>query len=186
MKKNFAILVGLVLIAQLAHAASVFDFKVEDINSKSVELSKYKGQVLVIVNTASQCGYTPQYDELEKIFKKYQSQGFMILGFPSNDFGNQEPGSNQEIKKFCDLKTGQYKISFPLFSKSNVKSSPQNPLFSFLTSKANPRLKGDIDWNFEKFLINKKGELVGRFKSDITPTSAALTSAIENELKSKP
>ncbi len=156
-----------------------FSQKIENIEGKQVTLADYQGQVILIVNTASSCGYTPQYNDLEIIYKK---QGFAVLGFPSNDFGGQEPSSNQEIKKFCDLKQGKYKISFPLFGKSKVNSEPKNAVFKYLTENANPTLAGPVRWNFEKFLISRNGHLVNRFLSEVKPTSAELTSAIEKEL----
>ena len=118
----------------------LFIEKIENIDGKLVTLSEFNGNVILIVNTASSCGYTPQYNDLEQIYQKYRKQGFTVLGFPSNDFGGQEPGSNQEIKKFCDLKQGKYKISFPLFGKSNVNLDPKSSIFKYLTEKANSEL----------------------------------------------
>ena len=163
-------------------ADSFFAQKIENIDGKTVTLAEFKGSVILIVNTASSCGYTPQYNELESIYKKYKKQGFTVLGFPSNDFGGQEPGSNQEIKKFCDLKQGRYKISFPLFGKSRVNAEPKSTLFKYLTETANPNLTGQVQWNFEKFLISKSGQLVKRFSSQTKPTATELVSAIEKEL----
>jgi glutathione peroxidase len=163
--------------------ASVLDFKMKDIDGKEVELSKYKGNVLLIVNTASQCGYTPQYKDLESIYEKYKDQGFEVLAFPANEFGKQEPGSNEEIKEFCSSK---YKVSFPLFSKIVVKGEGIDPLYEFLTSeKTNPKYSGAIPWNFTKFLVNKKGEVIGRFQPKDKPSAEKITSSIDKALAEK-
>jgi glutathione peroxidase len=161
-------------------AASVLDFHVKDIDGKDVELAKYKGDVFLIVNTASQCGLTPQYKELETIYEKYKDKGFQILAFPANEFGKQEPGSNEEIKEFCSTK---YKVSFPLFSKIVVKGKGIDPLYDYLTSKeTNPKYAGEISWNFAKFLVNRKGEVIARFQPKEKPDSAAVVTAIEKAL----
>lgn len=162
--------------------AEIFDAKIENIDGKKVSLEEFKGKVILFVNTASACGFTPQYNDLEEIYQKYEKQGFTILAFPSNEFGGQEPGSNQEIKKFCDLKQGKYKISFPIFGKSKVNSEPMNPIFKYLLEKANPSFNGPIQWNFEKFLVSKNGHLVKRFVSQIKPTSPEMITAITEEL----
>lgn len=161
----------------------LYDMKIQNLDSASVTLNQYKGKVLLIVNTASGCGYTPQYNDLENIYQKYKDQGFLVLAFPSNDFGGQEPGTNQQIKKFCDVKDGQYKISFPLYGKSNVNSEPKNAVFKFLTESANSDLNGPVKWNFEKFLISKTGKLVKRYASAVLPTAPEVTQQIEKELK---
>lgn len=159
---------------------SVLDFKMTDIDGKTVALNKYKGNVLLVVNTASKCGYTPQYEGLENIYKKYNAQGFYVLGFPANNFGGQEPGSNEEIKEFCTLK---YKTSFPMFAKISVKGEDQHPLYNFLTNpKTNPEFAGDIKWNFNKFLVDRQGKVVARFDSKATPESPEVTAAIEKYL----
>ena len=166
-----------------AKTKSVLDFKMKDIDGKEVALKSYKGDVLLIVNTASKCGYTPQYEGLEAIYEKYNSQGFKVLGFPANNFGGQEPGSESEIKEFCESK---YKVTFPMFAKISVKGEDQHPLYNFLTNKAtDPQFAGDISWNFNKFLVNRKGEVVARFSSKDTPESEAVTGAIEKYLKEK-
>lgn len=141
-------------------------------------MAPYKGKTLLIVNTASQCGYTSQYEGLEKTFAKYKAKGLVVLGFPSNDFGGQEPGSDQEIKAFC---AKNYKVKFPMFSKSVVKGPQKQELFKFLTESA--PTKGEIKWNFEKFLVNGQGQVVGRFGSSVTPDSVELTRALETALK---
>jgi glutathione peroxidase len=164
-------------------SGSVLDFHVKDIDGKPVELSAYQGKVLLIVNTASQCGNTPQYKDLESIYEKYKGQGFEVLAFPANEFGAQEPGSNEEIKQFC---TSKYKVSFPLFSKIVVKGKGIHPLYDFLTSEAtNPKCAGVIEWNFTKFLVNRKGEVIARFYHKEKPSSAKITGAIEQALAEK-
>src|SRR5215213_11554087 len=166
-----------------AKPPTVFDFKMKDIDGKDIKLKKYKGNVLLVVNTASKCGYTPQYESLQTIYDKYSAQGFYVLGFPANNFGGQEPGTEAEIKEFC---TTKYKVTFPLFAKISVKGNDQDPLYKFLTSKeTNPSFAGDITWNFNKFLIDKKGNVVARFSSKDTPQGEAVTQAIEKYLKEK-
>ncbi len=161
-------------------AKSIYEFKVTDIDGKEIKLKKYKNKVVMFVNTASKCGYTPQYEGLQKIYDKYKDQGFVILGFPANNFGGQEPGSNEEIKEFCTLK---YKVSFPMFAKISVKGDDQHPLYQYLTSeKTDPKFAGEITWNFNKFLVNEKGEIIARFSSKETPESKEITTAIENAL----
>lgn len=143
-------------------------------------LSDYLGKVLLLVNTASQCGSTPQYEGMQKIYEKYKAQGFEVLAFPSNDFGAQEPGSDQEIKKFCEL---NYKTSFPLFAKSDVKGAKINPLYAYLTVQS--AFPGEIGWNFHKFLVDRKGNVVGRWSNKVKPESDEVTHAIEKLLASK-
>jgi glutathione peroxidase len=168
---SLASLAALLVVAPLAvvsaadpgkKANSVLDFHVKDIEGKNVDLASYKGKVLLIVNTASQCGLTPQYKDLEAIYEKYKDQGLEVLAFPANEFGKQEPGTNDQIKEFCSTK---YKVSFPLFSKVVVKGKGIDPLFEYLTSDAtNPKFAGPIKWNFNKFLVNRKGEVIARFE----------------------
>ncbi len=163
--------------------ACVLDFHVKDIDGKDVDLAKYKGKVLLIVNTASQCGYTPQYKDLQAIYEKYKDQGFEVLAFPANEFGAQEPGDNTQIKEFCSTR---YKVAFPLFSKIVVKGSGIHPLYGFLTSdQTNPKFAGDIPWNFTKFLVNKKGEVIDRFQPADKPSSEKVTGEIEKTLAEK-
>lgn len=162
---------------------SVFDFTMTDIDGDNVKLNKYKGNVLLVVNTASKCGYTPQYEGLENIYKKYNAQGFYVLGFPANNFMGQEPGTNEEIKEFCTLK---YKTTFPMFAKISVKGADQHPLYNFLTnSKTDPEFAGDIKWNFNKFLVDRNGKVVARFDSKATPESPEVTAAIEKYIAAK-
>lgn len=151
---------------------------VKDIDGKSVKLSDYKGKVLLIVNVASYCGFTKQYAGLEEIYKKYKEKGFEILAFPCNQFGEQEPGTNEEIKNFCSSK---FDVTFKLFDKIDVNGKNQSPLYSILTDNEITG-KSDIKWNFEKFLIDKDGNIVARYASKVEPTSKELTSAIEKVL----
>ncbi|WP_406699482.1 glutathione peroxidase [Singulisphaera sp. Ch08] len=159
---------------------SVLSFQVNDIDGKPVDLSKYKGEVLLIVNTASQCGFTPQYEGLEAVYEKYKGQGFEVLAFPANEFGRQEPGSDAEIKTFCSSK---FNVKFPLFSKIVVKGEGIHPVYQFLTEpETNPKFAGPISWNFAKFLVNRKGEVIARFLPKDAPESAKVTSEIEKAL----
>ena len=159
----------------------VLDFPVKDIDGKPVELSKsYGGKVLLVVNTASKCGLTPQYEGLESLYGKYKAKGFEVLAFPANEFGGQEPGSNAEIKTFC---TTNYQVTFPIFSKIVVKGKGIHPMYSFLTSKeTDPKFAGEIGWNFTKFLVNRKGEVVARFAPTVKPDSPEVAKAIEAAL----
>ena len=191
-------IVGLILTAVIAAAAimftsqkepvmaggtSVLDFKMRDIDGNDVKLDKYKGNVLLIVNTASKCGYTPQYEGLQSTYTKYKDKGFYVLGFPANNFGAQEPGTETEIKEFC---TSKYHVTFPMFAKISVKGEDQDPLYKFLTDKTtDPEFAGDITWNFNKFLVDRKGHVVARFSSKDTPESPAVTAAIEKYLAAK-
>ncbi len=169
--------------SESAKPKSIYEFPLKDIDGKDVKLKKYKGNVLLIVNTASKCGYTPQYEGLQKIHEKYNAKKFYVLGFPANNFGEQEPGTEKDIKEFCESK---YKVTFPMFAKISVKGADQDPLYAFLTGKkTNPAFAGDISWNFNKFLVNKKGEIVARFSSKDKPDSEVVTQAIEKYLKEK-
>ena len=162
---------------------SVLDFTMKDIDGNDVKLDKYKGNVLLVVNTASKCGYTPQYEGLEKVYEKYKNQGLVILGFPANNFMGQEPGTNEEIKDFCSLK---YKVSFPMFAKISVKGADQHPLYNFLTNpKTDPNFSGDVSWNFNKFVIDRKGNVVARFSSKDTPEGDSVIQAVEKYLAEK-
>ena len=160
--------------------SSVLDFTVTDIDGKPVPLSKYKGKVLLVVNTASKCGLTPQYAGLQKLHEQNRDKGLAILAFPANEFNKQEPGSNEQIKEFC---TGTYNVSFDLFSKLIVKGEGQAPLYQFLTSKeTNGDLSGEIKWNFTKFLVSREGKVVARFEPKVKPDDAQVVEAIEKEL----
>ncbi len=161
-------------------AKSIYDFDAMDIEGNEGNLGKYKNKVVMIVNTASQCGYTPQYEGLQAIYDKYKDRGFVILGFPTNDFGSQEPGSNEEIKEFCTLK---YKVTFPMFAKITVKGEDQHPLYKYLTNKELfPETGGEITWNFNKFLADHNGSVIKRFTSKDTPQSDSVVGAIEAAL----
>jgi glutathione peroxidase len=157
---------------------NISSITVKDIDGKSVNLSDYKGKVLLVVNVASYCGYTKQYAGLEEIYKKYKDKGFEILAFPCNQFGEQEPGTNEEIKNFCSSK---FDVTFKLFDKINVNGKDKSPLYSVLTDNELTG-KSDIKWNFEKFLIDKNGNIVERYSSKVEPTGKELISAIETEL----
>ncbi|HEV3120928.1 MAG TPA: glutathione peroxidase [Isosphaeraceae bacterium] len=179
-------LAAFVLAAPLGKAddngkpASVLDFKMKDIDGKDVNLADYKGDVLLLVNTASKCGYTPQYEGLETIFEKYKDKGFKVLAFPANEFGAQEPGTDPEIKTFCKT---NFHVAFPVFSKIVVKGQGIHPLYQYLTGKdTNPKYAGTIPWNFTKFLVNRKGEVIGRYPPKVEPESAEVTKAIESAL----
>lgn len=162
-------------------AKSVYDFTLKNVSGKDVKLDEFRGKVVMLVNVASKCGYTPQYDGLEKIYERYKNQGFVILGFPANNFGGQEPGTNAEIKDFCRL---NYGVTFPVFSKISVKGEDKHPLYKYLTEKeTNPEFAGEIKWNFNKFLLGKDGKIVARFDSADEPESEKVTQAIEHALK---
>lgn len=185
MKLFTAILLAVLAGAQTKPVGSTkvpaaLSFTMNSIDGKPVDLSKYQGRVVLMVNVASQCGYTPQYDGLEGLHKKYAAKGLSILGFPANDFGAQEPGTNSEIAQFCKQ---NYGVEFDMFSKVVVKGSGQAPLYRYLTS--HPKFSGDVAWNFEKFLVGRNGEVVARFKSEVEPDSKQLVSAIENALAGK-
>jgi glutathione peroxidase len=162
---------------------AALNFKMKRLDGKEANLADYKGKVVLIVNTASQCGLTPQYEGLEALHEKYGKEGLAILGFPANEFGKQEPGTNDEIATFCKK---NYGVKFDMFSKVIVKGEGQCPLYQFLTSKeTNPKFAGPISWNFEKFLINRDGEVVSRFKPQVEPDSSEVVGAIEKELAKK-
>ncbi|MDZ7335717.1 MAG: glutathione peroxidase [candidate division KSB1 bacterium] len=159
---------------------SIYDFVVKDIDGNEVKLEQFKGKVMLIVNVASKCGFTPQYEGLQKLYMQYKDKGLVVLGFPANNFLNQEPGSNEEIKQFCSL---NYNVTFPMFSKISVKGKDIAPLYQFLTSKeTNPEFAGDISWNFNKFLVDRWGKIVARFGSRSRPESDELVQAIESAL----
>ncbi len=164
-------------------ASSILDFTMSQLDGKSVALAGFKGKVVLVVNVASQCGYTYQYEGLEKLYEKYKDQGFVIAGFPANNFGGQEPGTNEEIGAFCKSKYG---VTFPMFSKISVKGADQAPLYQFLTGKdANPKTAGEIQWNFTKFLVDRNGKVIQRFEPPVEPLSKELEAAVEAALKGK-
>lgn len=151
---------------------NLYDFKVEKIDGSIISLEEYKGKLLLIVNTASKCGFTPQFAGLEELYQEFKNQDFVILGFPCNQFLHQDPGTNEEILEFCQL---NYGVTFPMFSKIDVRGKNQNPLYNYLINQS-PVLKGkSIKWNFEKFLINRDGEIINRFVSKVTPKEIAAT-----------
>lgn len=154
-----------------AAPSTIYTFKVQNIDGKTLDLKKYKGKKILIVNTASKCGYTKQYADLQKLANTYKGK-LVVIGFPANNFGGQEPGENLNIKEFCQKNFG---VTFPLAEKVSVKGEDINPLFKYLTTASNPDFTGEIKWNFEKFLINEKGELIHRFRSAVTPMSPELT-----------
>ncbi|MEP6753919.1 MAG: glutathione peroxidase [Chthonomonadales bacterium] len=157
------------------------NFMMKDIDGKNVSLGRYYGDVSLVVNVASFCGNTPQYTALQKSFDKYKGKGFNVLGFPANEFGKQEPGSEKDIKEFC---TSKYNVTFPMFSKIVVKGEGINPFYKFLTDKeSDPKFAGDIDWNFAKFLINRKGEVIARFPAKTKPDAPEVVAAIEKALE---
>jgi glutathione peroxidase len=159
------------------------NFKMEGLDGKEVDLSRYAGKVVLIVNVASRCGFTPQYKGLEALHEKYGKEGLVILGVPSNDFGHQEPGSSEEIAKFCESKYG---VKFDMLAKVPVKGNEQVPLYKYLTSKeTDPKFAGPIKWNFTKFLVGRNGEIIGRFEPNVKPDSEKVVKSIEAELAKK-
>lgn len=164
------------------HAAdSIYNITLKDIDGKPTSLKAFEGKVLLVVNVASKCGYTPQYEGLEALQEKYKAKGFSVLGFPCNQFGGQEPGSNEQIKEFCSSK---YQVTFPLFDKIEVNGPNRHPLYLALAGKDSP-FPGDIKWNFNKFLIGRDGKILKRFDSKVKPDSAELVQAIEQALGGK-
>ena len=159
-------------------ADSIHEFKMKDIEGKEVDLSEYKGKVLLIVNVASKCGKTPQYEPLQAMYEKYGEKGLVVIGVPCNQFGGQEPGTEKDIQQFC---TEKYKVTFPMMSKVDVNGKDEAPLYKFL--KAHAESKDDVKWNFEKFVVNKEGKVVSRFKTPVEPDADEVVSVIESELK---
>jgi glutathione peroxidase len=165
-----------------AYAAdSIYNIPLKDIDGKDASLKPYQGKVLLIVNVASRCGYTPQYTALEAVYQKNKSQGLVVLGFPCNQFGGQEPGTDAEIKQFC---SSNYDVTFPLFDKIEVNGSNRNPVYVMLAGTGSPTA-GDIKWNFTKFLIGRDGKIIKRFESRVKPDSPEVTQAIEAALAAK-
>lgn len=160
-----------------ANASSVYDFTLNDIDGKPVSLSQYKGKVVMLVNTASFCGNTPQYADLEKVYETYKDKGFEILAFPANNFGQQEPGSNEEIKGFCLTK---YSVGFPLFSKISVKGSDKHPLYRYLTEQS--PFPGEVEWNFQKYLVDRSGNVVARYHHGTKPLAQEIVKDVERFL----
>ncbi|MEA2095204.1 MAG: glutathione peroxidase [Candidatus Cloacimonadota bacterium] len=177
----FILLVAITIIqAEEQNMNSIYDFEMVDIKGDTLKLSEYTGKVILIVNTASKCGFTYQYEGLEKLFKTYKDQGLVILGFPANNFLKQEPGTDEEIATFCSI---NYGVTFPMFSKISVRGKEMHPLYKYLTSKeTNPEFGGKISWNFNKFLISKEGKIINRFGSKDKPGSDKVIDAIEEAL----
>ena len=180
MMRNLLVTLAMTTAAAFS-ASSVHEFTLNSIDGKAAPLASYKGKVLLLVNVASKCGYTPQYTGLQSLYAKYKDQGLVIVGVPANNFGGQEPGTNEEIATFCSR---TYNVTFPIMSKVSVKGADATPLYQYLTDKtANPNVGGDVKWNFTKFLVGKDGKPVRRFEPGVKPDSAELAAAIENALK---
>jgi glutathione peroxidase len=176
MKKFLLGLLGIAASGTACAAGSVYDYTLDTLDGTPQNLSVYKGKVLLIVNTASKCGFTKQYDGLQRLHEQYKEQGFAVLGFPSNDFNGQEPGTNEEIRQFC---TTRFNVTFPMFGKIPVKGDEAHPLYAWLTAHPNG---APVAWNFNKFLIGRDGHLIAHFGSRTVPESEALNQAIENAL----
>lgn len=176
----YVICLGLCAFVTSGQAAALFDIPLKDIGGQETTLKAYQGKVLLVVNVASQCGLTPQYEGLEALNQKYANQGLVILGFPCNDFAGQEPGTNEEIKQFC---TAKFHVTFPLFDKLHVKGPNQHPLYAALTGK-DAKFPGDVKWNFGKFLIGRDGAVLRRFEPPVKPEAEEITTVIEAALKS--
>lgn len=159
---------------------NALDFTMKTLDGKELDLSKFKGKVVLFVNVASECGYTPQYSGLQDLFTKYEKDGLVVIGVPSNEFGQQEPGSDVEIQKFCST---NYKVTFPMLAKVNIKGAGAVPLYKYLTSHGTDT--SAVGWNFEKILVNRQGQVVARFKSGVDPTANELVKAIQTELDKK-
>ena len=179
--KLFSLLATILFMTTAAHADSLLDIKLKDIDLKDTSLAAHKGKVLLIVNVASHCGFTKQYAALEATWQKYKDKGLVICGFPCNQFGGQEPGTNEEIKQFCATK---FSVTFPLYDKVEVNGTNRHPLYVALAGESSP-FPGDIKWNFGKFLVGKDGKILARYDSKVTPDSEELTKAIEAALAVK-
>ena len=180
--RKFGLVLALMLAVGMASATarSIYDFKMKSIDGQQVSRRSYHGKVVLLVNVASKCGFTPQYTGLEAVYEKYKDRGLVIVGVPANNFAQQEPGTNEEIKKFCSNK---YNVTFPMMAKVSVLGDDKAPLYQFLTDKsANPAIGGDIKWNFTKFLFDRNGHPVARFEPAVKPDSPEVTAAIESTL----
>ncbi|HEX8984652.1 MAG TPA: glutathione peroxidase [Bryobacteraceae bacterium] len=166
----------LALASSMFAADTIHEFTLNSIDGKPVALSQYKGHPVLLVNVASKCGYTPQYAGLEALYRKYKDQGLVVIGVPANNFGGQEPGTNEEIQTFCKR---NYDVSFPMLSKVSVKGADETPLYRYLTSTGG----GDIKWNFTKFLVDKNGKVMARFEPAVKPDAPELTAAVEKALQ---
>ena len=179
-KLSLILMLSIAAIFAAAQAHSIYDFTMKSIDGQPVSLKSYSGKVVLLVNVASRCGFTPQYTGLEALYEKYKDRGFVIVGIPANNFGQQEPGTNDEIKKFCSSK---YNVTFPMMSKVSVLGDDETPLYRFLTDKsANPQIAGDIKWNFTKFLFDRSGKPVARFEPATKPDSPEVQTAVESAL----
>ncbi|HSA58979.1 MAG TPA: glutathione peroxidase [bacterium] len=179
MKRLFlVILLFLGVTMALPARAEFYDIAVKSIDGRDADLSEYRNKVVLVVNTASECGFTPQYEGLEKLYETYKDKGFVLLGMPCNQFGGQEPGTNAEIKAFCERRYG---VTFPLLSKGDVKGPNQHPLYKFLLDGAGK--EGNVGWNFEKFLVDREGKVVRHFSSNVAPEAPELVKAIEKEIR---
>src|SRR6202795_258030 len=172
----------LIMAGSLFATSGIYTFTLNSIDGKPAPLADYKGKVVLVVNVASQCGFTPQYSALEATYEKYKDKGFVILGFPANNFGAQEPGTNEEIKTFC---TRKYSVTFPMYAKISVKGDDQAPLYSYLTKETGSGIAGEIKWNFTKFLVDRNGNVVQRFEPAVTPDSKDVVSAGGKHLSKK-
>ena len=181
MRHPTCLAVLLLLCSLTLRAESLYEIALKDIDGQATTLANFQGRVLLIVNTASECGFTPQYQGLEALFQKYQAQGLTVLGFPCNQFGGQEPGSNAEIKRFCST---TFHVTFPLFDKIEVNGPGRHPLYVALAGKDSP-FPGNITWNFNKFLIGRDGRILQRFNSNVTPESPEVIKAVEAALAAK-
>ena len=181
MRKLLVALMVLVASGMMAaNAGSIYSFTMKSIDGQPVSLKAYKGKVVLLVNVASKCGFTPQYAGLEALYEKYKDRGLVIIGVPANNFAQQEPGTNEEIKTFCSRK---YNVTFPMMAKVSVLGEDETPLYRSLTDKtADPKFGGDIKWNFTKFLFDRNGNLVARFEPPVTPDSKEIQSAVETAL----
>jgi glutathione peroxidase len=173
--------IALAMAATVSAEEPLYSIPLKDINGKDTSLKAYAGKALLIVNVASQCGFTPQYEGLESLYRKYKDKGLVVLGFPCNDFGQQEPGTNGEIKQFCSSK---FDVTFPLFDKLHTKGPEQHPLYTALSGPASPA-PGPVTWNFNKYLISRDGKILAHFESDVEPDSSTLTKAIDAALAGK-
>jgi len=177
--KIFTIIPFLLIAMETSNTTKIYEAEATTIDGEEIKLEKFAGDVLLIVNTASKCGYTPQYKGLQELYETYSEEGLTILGFPANNFGGQEPGSDEEILQFCEV---NYGVEFPMFSKVSVKGNDIHPLFNYLTSTENQDFKGEIGWNFEKFLVDRNGNLIRRFKSRTEPMNSELTDSVKELL----
>ncbi|PKN71944.1 MAG: glutathione peroxidase [Candidatus Cloacimonetes bacterium HGW-Cloacimonetes-3] len=182
--KKILVIMAIMLLAggiNMVYSTQLYDINVQKTDGSEIKLESYKGKVLLIVNTASKCGFTKQYDDLQALYDRFGKDGFVVLGFPANNFMNQEPGSDEEIQNFCRLNFG---VSFPVFAKISVRGKKIHPLYKYLTEKSsNPKHSGKISWNFNKFLIGRNGEILDRYSSATNPQDKDVIAAIEKALK---